>query len=269
MLVRISEYLPWGDKRRKYVLRRTKMFGRKKQTVNISASKEETGGTAAATGLQEQSQRGEQKVRAEKLPGPANIDEVVGRYLVTQKNKDPDWVWHLKSVICPDSGKGRKAFDIRIYEESRIAREKIKVRDWTTFDQHPELLVFEGWFDKDTKKVELEEKTGKAEPVMPASGETYIFTEDEIWRRIISLEPGKSAMFYLSGSSVLGGPLGRGAAIIELNPDYPGQKQKRYIVYVTNVDAMEPVGEKQKFFETDRSKEIATWIKERHKKAVS
>ncbi len=97
------------------------------------------------------------------------------------------------------------------------------------------------------------------------SQDVTIYSKDEIQRKIEGLiEAGSSIFFYLAGSPSEGGPLGRGAAVIELNPDYPGKKQRKYIVYTANVDGMELNGNKIKTFQSDKPKEIASWIKERH-----
>ncbi len=52
---------------------------------------------------------------------------------------------------------------------------------------------------------------------------------------------------------------------MELNPNQEA-KQKKYIVYVTNIDGMEPVGKRQEMFRSDKIKEVVSWIKEKHYK---
>ena len=97
--------------------------------------------------------------------------------------------------------------------------------------------------------------------------DTVIYTKAEIQQKIEALtEPGSTVFFYLAGSPSSGGPLGRGAAVVELNPNYPGPKQKRYILYTANVMGMQPVDKRTRFFDSDSSKEMAKWIKERHYK---
>jgi hypothetical protein len=49
-------------------------------------------------------------------------------------------------------------FDVRVFDEAQVAQKKVKVKDWTTFDEHPDLILYEGWFDKDSMRAELEEK---------------------------------------------------------------------------------------------------------------
>lgn len=91
------------------------------------------------------------------LPGPKEIPELVGRYLVVEKKRDPDWVWKLKGVVRPNPSKGKKSFDIRVFDDAAVATAGVKVKDYTSFDDHPEMVLFEGWFDKDSLKVVVEE----------------------------------------------------------------------------------------------------------------
>ena len=93
-----------------------------------------------------------------------------------------------------------------------------------------------------------------------------IFTKEEIQQKVEALkEPGETIFFYLSASPAHGGPLDKGAAVVELNPHYPEKKQKKYILYTANVDDTQPVGKGMKLFDSDKPKEIANWIKERHR----
>jgi hypothetical protein len=47
-----------------------------------------------------------------------------------------------------------------------------------------------------------------------------------------------------------------------------GKKQKKYIVYTRNVTDMQPVGKGDKMFESDKTKDIARWLKEGHHKRM-
>ena len=97
--------------------------------------------------------------------------------------------------------------------------------------------------------------------------EAKVCTKQEIQARIEALkEPGSTVSCYLAGSSASGGPFGRGAVIIELNPNFPGKKQKKYNVYIVNVDGtqLQPKGEV--FFGSDKPKDLASWVKDRHYK---
>ncbi len=98
-----------------------------------------------------------------------------------------------------------------------------------------------------------------------ASQEFTLLGKEEIQKKIEALaEPGGTVFFYLGASPSSGGPLGRGAAVIELNPDYPGKKQKKYNIYTVDVDGLQPKGKGQKMFDSEKPKDIANWIKERH-----
>jgi len=99
--------------------------------------------------------------------------------------------------------------------------------------------------------------------------DTPIFTQAEIQQKIEALkEPGNTALFYMARGVKSGGPLGMGASVIELNPNYPGKKQKKYIVYTADVTDMQPAGKGDKAFESDKPKDIARWVKEAHHKRM-
>jgi hypothetical protein len=57
-----------------------------------------------------------------------------------------------------------------------------------------------------------------------------------------------------------------GAAIIELNANYPGKKEKKYNVYTTDVVDMQPVDKGPRAFDSDKPKDIARWVKNLHDK---
>jgi len=98
---------------------------------------------------------------------------------------------------------------------------------------------------------------------------TTIFSEAEIQQKIEMLkEPGSTVFFYMARGVSHGGPLGTGAAVIELNPNYPGKKQKKYILYLADVADLQPVDQREKLFDSDKPKEFASWVKERHHKRM-
>ncbi|MBU1706228.1 hypothetical protein KKG19_05920, partial [Patescibacteria group bacterium] len=179
---------------------------------------------------------------AEKLPGPRSIEELVGRQMVVDLKLDPDWTWKLRSVVRRRTG-GPHRFDFRVFSETQVAAQKMKIKDYTSFDNHPDLILYQGWFDKISMEVHFEENKPMSAPVTvaaeaatavgatpPAGSEFQILTEQEISQKIIALSGSSSTVFfYLGRGPASVGPLGRGAAIVELNPNYPGKKQKRYI----------------------------------------
>lgn len=97
--------------------------------------------------------------------------------------------------------------------------------------------------------------------------DTPIFTQAEILQKIEMLsEPGGTVFFYMARGLGHGGPLGRGATVVELNPHYPGKKQKKYILYSSDVIDMQPFEKGQYLFDSDKPSDIAGWIKEAHHK---
>ena len=232
------------------------MFGKKKQMEAAPVS-------AGATGVAEVKPPAKKVEvhKAEKLPGPSPIPEIVVKHLVAQYKMGPILARILKAVVHHSSTK-EDVFDIRIFDESEAMARQIHIKDYTSFEGHPDLIIYEGWFDERAKRVELQEKK-------KVSSETTIFSEAEIKQRIETLsEPGSSVFFYMARGSAHGGPLGVGAAVVELNPDYPKKIGKKYNIRTTNVIDMQPVGKGQKLFESDKPKDIARWMKESHQKRM-
>ena len=199
--------------------------------------------------------------KKEKLSGPQQIPEPVQKHLVAERKMAPDLARLLKAVVCK-SPNGEKALSIRIFDEAEALARKVQVNDYTSLDEHPDLTIYEGQFGEGSNKVKLEEKK-------EVRWDTSIFTQAEIEQKIEALsDPGSTVFFYIARGSGHGGPLGMGAAIVELNPNYPGKKQKKYNVYPADVIDMQPVGAGQKLFDMDKVKDIARWIKDRHHKRM-
>jgi hypothetical protein len=180
---------------------------------------------------------------------------------VVERKMDAGLVKLLKAVV--DKGvTGEKAYNIRVFDQSEALAKKEQVKDYTSLDARPDLIIYEGWFDEGAKQVKLEKKK-------MMSFDTPIFTEEEIRQKIEALlEPGSSVFFYTDHGSAYGGPLGRGAAIIELNPNHPGNKQKKYNVYVADVIDMQPGDKGNKLFDLNEPKRLASWVKRNHNKRL-
>ncbi len=89
-----------------------------------------------------------------KLPGPRSLPEPVGRFMVVDLGKSPDWVWNLKSVSRPAGEK--KAFYCRVFDQNLTAQAGVEVKNWSSLDEHPELIIWEGHFSKKTYDVRTE-----------------------------------------------------------------------------------------------------------------
>jgi len=193
-----------------------------------------------------------------KLPGPREIPGSVQTYLVAERKMDPDLVKLLKAV--ERKSVTGATFDIRVFDDSEAKAKKVQVTDYSYLDERPDLIIYEGWYDEGVKQVKLEEKK-------KVNWDTPIFTQAEIQQKIEGLkEPGSTVFFYMAVGIKRGGPLGMGVSVIELNPNYPGKKQKKYIVYTADVIDMQPVGKRDKVFESDKPKNIGRWVKENHHK---
>ena len=94
--------------------------------------------------------RGKAKEDELQLPGPTNIPEIAARHMIAEEKKDPDWVWKLKGVVRP-AGK-MKAFYCRVFDAAQAAQAGVKVKDWSSLDEHAELILWEGYFDKGTNE---------------------------------------------------------------------------------------------------------------------
>ena len=94
--------------------------------------------------------------KAIKLPPPKDMPSTVGRYLVVQLKQDPDWVWKLKGVVRPREQKD--TYDFRIFNNAQTSAKKISVKDYTSLENHPDLVLYQGWFDKKSGQVNMEEK---------------------------------------------------------------------------------------------------------------
>jgi hypothetical protein len=200
-------------------------------------------------------------LKKEKLPGPQAIPSLVQKHLVAEWKMDSDLVKLFKAVVRKSETE-EAVLKIRVFDNSEALAKKVQVKDFTSLEENPSLIIYEGWFDERSKQVKLEEKK-------KVNWDTTIFTQAEIQQKIEALsEPGSTVFFYMARGSACGGPLGMGASVIELNPNYPGKKQKKYNVYPTDVVDMQPIGKGQKLFDSDKPKDIARWIKDAHHKRL-
>ena len=71
-------------------------------------------------------------------------------------------VWKLKVVVRPTEKKG--AFYCRVFDEAAAAQAGVKVKDWISLDEHLDLIIWEGHFDKETRKVRPEKFAKPATP---------------------------------------------------------------------------------------------------------
>jgi hypothetical protein len=92
------------------------------------------------------------------LPKPKAIPEVVGRCLVVEMKQDPDFVWKLMAVIRPRPD-SKDTFDVRVYSAMDAGTRGVNVKNYDTLDAAPDLILYEGWFNKKTNNAELADKS--------------------------------------------------------------------------------------------------------------
>ncbi|MGD9045584.1 MAG: hypothetical protein PVG06_17855 [Desulfobacterales bacterium] len=95
-----------------------------------------------------------------KLPKPKDLPTQVGMHLVAQLKLDPDWVWSLKGVVQPTVEK--QILDIRIFDPKDAVISILKIRDYNSLDDFPEMILFEGSFNKSTGWVDIKRTSNKA-----------------------------------------------------------------------------------------------------------
>ena len=92
---------------------------------------------------------------------PRDLPQEIGRHLVVEKGLDPDWIWSLKCVRKLREN-SKSAFDIRIFSPETMAQHGVKVRDYSSLENHMELVIFSGWYDKETQSIQLERMVKEA-----------------------------------------------------------------------------------------------------------
>ena len=91
--------------------------------------------------------------------GPKEIPSWAYLYLVTTLKVPAENLTGLRSVQKIGFWDGRPVTFIRIYDP-RTSEEAWQVKDFTSLDQHPELILYEGYWEKSTNFVLLERRAG-------------------------------------------------------------------------------------------------------------
>lgn len=89
-----------------------------------------------------------------KLPKPKELPEFLGRCLVVEKKMDPDLVWSLKCALQPHVD-SKTHFDFRIFNPSLVQQMGVRIDNFESLDNQPELILYQGWFDKSSNKIEI------------------------------------------------------------------------------------------------------------------
>ena len=89
-----------------------------------------------------------------KLPGPRDLPQAVGQHLVTREKMDPDLVWTFKCVQRPVEG-SKHRYDIRVYNPAMSNHAGVRITNYLSLDDHPELILYYGWYDKSSSAFEI------------------------------------------------------------------------------------------------------------------
>ena len=100
-------------------------------------------------------------IKEVKLAKPKELPDRVGMHLVTQLKEDPDWVWSLKGTLRPKADE-KHALEIRIFNPADAARQGVVIKNFNSLDDHPDMILFFGWFNKNTGIVKIEKTMKKA-----------------------------------------------------------------------------------------------------------
>lgn len=90
------------------------------------------------------------KVAAPSAPKPSkprDLPPAVGRTLVVEMKKEPDWVWKLKCVMKP-VGTDETVFELRVFDPAQAWNKAIQIKSYGTLDEHPDLILYEGTYRK-------------------------------------------------------------------------------------------------------------------------
>lgn len=90
-----------------------------------------------------------------KLPKPKELPQQLGMYLIVNNKLEPDYVWSLRCVVRPRPER-KRYFDFRIFNPLQASGSKFQVVDYTSLDDHPELILFKGRYDKDVRDPEMD-----------------------------------------------------------------------------------------------------------------
>ena len=93
--------------------------------------------------------------RAPKSEKPRELPQEIGRHLVVEQGLDPDWVWSLKCVRKRQSEQ-EDIFYVRIFKTDTVAQKGIQVTGYSSLDDHLDVILFAGWYEKNSRNVALE-----------------------------------------------------------------------------------------------------------------
>ena len=92
---------------------------------------------------------------------PMKLDRTLYKIIGSEWDKIPQaesdhWVKYM-AVMRLQKEDG-DVYDIRVFDEWSAQQKRISIFNFASLDNHPELILFEGWFDKKAKKGDIKYK---------------------------------------------------------------------------------------------------------------
>ncbi len=91
---------------------------------------------------------------------PVPMSAFLSRHIAKESEKLPvnadHWVKYMS--VERAHADDQDTFDVRIFDENIALKSNFKVTDYTSLDAHPDLIIFEGWYNKKTKKADVKYK---------------------------------------------------------------------------------------------------------------
>lgn len=88
------------------------------------------------------------------LTAPSVLPEPVAKYLVVTLKQEAEWVWGLKAVER-SRPQEKRVYDVRVFDQAQIHKRNIDIRNYNSLDAYPELIAFEGWYNRKTREAHL------------------------------------------------------------------------------------------------------------------
>lgn len=99
-------------------------------------------------------QGGSNGTKTAKQAKPKDLPEAVGRKMVVGLKLDPDMVWSLKYVSRPMEGR-KNTSEFRIFDPNAVRMAGLVPKDWSSFDDHLDLIMYSGIYDKNATTVDI------------------------------------------------------------------------------------------------------------------
>ena len=94
-------------------------------------------------GFLSKSKRAENRVR--KISKPSLVNQAIGRELILTHSLEPDLAWSLMQV-AKHSYQDSTRYEVRVFSAKRAADRGVAVTDFNSLDNHPDLVLYHGWY---------------------------------------------------------------------------------------------------------------------------